>query len=660
MVTVPDANTLDLTSAMTLEAWVRPTAQSDWRTAVLKETSGDLVYALYSSSAYGGVGAARPSSWIAAQNVGSTTALPANAWSHVAVTYDRVNWRLYVNGTQVATRAYTAAIPTSTGALRIGGNSIWGEWFAGQIDDVRVYGRALSAGEVAADRDTGVGGGAPPPPDTTAPTATMTAPAAGSVSGTVTVSANASDDVGVSGVQFKLDGANLGSEDTTAPYSLTWDTRTAGNGPHTLTAVARDAAGNSGTATTVNVTVTNDVTAPAVSLTAPADGATVSGTIPVTANASDDTAVTGVQFKLDGANLGSEDTSAPYSVNWSTTTATSGPHTLTAVARDAAGNSRTSGAVAVTVANDSTAPTVSITNPADGATVSGSVGVTADAADAVGVAGVQFKLDGANLGSEDTSSPYSVSWNTTTASNGAHSLTAVARDAAGNSRTSGAVGVTVSNAAPPPPSGIVAAYAFDEAAGASVGDSSGKGNLGTISGATRTTAGKNGAALTFDGVNDMVTVPDAGTLDLTSAMTLEAWVRPTAQSDYRTAIIKETSGNLVYALYSSSAFGGSGVQRPSAWLGAQGLGATTALPVNAWTHIATTYDRVNWRLYVNGVQVATRAYTTAIATSTGALRIGGNSIWGEWFAGQIDDVRVYARALSAAEVAADRDSPVAP
>jgi hypothetical protein len=125
-------------------------------------------------------------------------------------------------------------------------------------------------------------------------------------------------------------------------------------------------------------------------------------------------------------------------------------------------------------------------------------------------------------------------------------------------------------------------------------------------------------------------------------------------------LVKETAGNLVYALYASSTFGGSGVQRPSAWIFADGLGPTTALPVNTWSHIATTYDRTNWRFYVNGVQVATRAYTPAIQASTGALRIGGNSIWSEWFAGQIDEVRVYDRALSAAEVAGDRDKPVNP
>jgi hypothetical protein len=213
----------------------------------------------------------------------------------------------------------------------------------------------------------------------------------------------------------------------------------------------------------------------------------------------------------------------------------------------------------------------------------------------------------------------------------------------------------------PAPGAPVAAYGFDEPTGTTATDASGRGNTGTIAGAAvRTTTAKFGGAITFDGVNDLVSVPDANSLDLTNAMTLEAWVRPTTVSNYRTVLVKETAGNLVYALYASSTFGGSGVQRPSAWIFADGLGPTTALPVNTWSHIATTYDRTNWRFYVNGVQVATRAYTPAIQASTGALRIGGNSIWSEWFAGQIDEVRVYDRALSAAEVAGDRDRPVNP
>jgi len=84
---------------------------------------------------------------------------------------------------------------------------------------------------------------------------------------------------------------------------------------------------------------------------------------------------------------------------------------------------------------DTVAPTVSITSPAHGAVVSGSIAIAAAAADDRGVAGVRFKVDGTNLGNEDTSAPYSVSWNTTMVPNGTHVLTATARDAAGNTTT---------------------------------------------------------------------------------------------------------------------------------------------------------------------------------------------------------------------------------
>ncbi|HYR86499.1 MAG TPA: Ig-like domain-containing protein [Terriglobia bacterium] len=285
--------------------------------------------------------------------------------------------------------------------------------------------------------------------DTAPPGISITAPTAGStVAGTITVSANATDNGTVAGMQFKLDGVNLGAEDTAAPYSVPWDTTTATNASHALTAVARDAAGNQATSAAVTVTVFNDTTPPTVSITAPNTGSTVGGTITVSANATDNGTVVGVQFKLDGVNLGAEDTAAPYSVAWDTTTATNASHTLTAVARDAAGNQATSAAVTVTVFNDTTPPTVSITAPNTGSTVANTITVSADATDNGTVAGVQFKLDGVNLGAEDTAAPYSVSWDTTTATNASHTLTAVARDAAGNQTTSGMVTVTVSNANP--------------------------------------------------------------------------------------------------------------------------------------------------------------------------------------------------------------------
>ena len=110
-------------------------------------------------------------------------------------------------------------------------------------------------------------------------------------------------------------------------------------------------------------TTPSDVTPPTVSITAPANGGTVSGAaVTVSGNASDNVGIAGVQFKLDGVNLGAEDTTNSYSLTWNSTTATNGTHTLTAVARDAAGNTTTSLVVSVSVNNDATPPTVSITH----------------------------------------------------------------------------------------------------------------------------------------------------------------------------------------------------------------------------------------------------------------------------------------------------------
>ena len=192
--------------------------------------------------------------------------------------------------------------------------------------------------------------------DTTGPSVSISSPTGGTVSGTVTVTATASDNTGgsgMAGVQFKVDGVNVGAEDTTSPYSVSWNTTTLANGSHNLTAVARDVAGNTTTSATVTVTVNNgSTTGPTVSITSPPAG-TVSATVAVTASASDNAGVVGVQFKLDGANYGPEVAASPYSISWDTTTATNGPHSLTAVARNSAGNTTSSAAVTVTVSNAS-------------------------------------------------------------------------------------------------------------------------------------------------------------------------------------------------------------------------------------------------------------------------------------------------------------------
>ncbi len=310
---------------------------------------------------------------------------------------------------------------------------------------------------------------------------------------------------------------------------------------------------------------------------------------------------------------------------------------------------------------DTTAPTTAVTAPANGAAVAGTVSLSASASDNVGVAGVQFRRNGVNLGAEDTTAPYSVTWDTTTVANGSHTLSAVARDAAGNIGTSASVTVTVSNTSPPPSptAGLVAAYGFDAGSGTSAADASGKNNTGTLSGATWFAQGRYGRALSFDGVNDVVTVPDATSLDLTTAMTLEAWVRPTALSGYRTVLMKEVSGGLAYTLYAHD-----NAPKPAAYVRISGkttsdaVGGTAALALNTWTHVAATYDGATLRLYLNGTQVGSRAITGSIVTSSNPLRIGGNSVWGEYFAGQIDEVRVYNRVLDAAAIRSDMATPV--
>jgi hypothetical protein len=203
--------------------------------------------------------------------------------------------------------------------------------------------------------------------------------------------------------------------------------------------------------------------------------------------------------------------------------------------------------------------------------------------------------------------------------------------------------------------GLVAAYSFDEGSGTIAADASGTGNNGTVDGATWTTAGRNGGALSFDGVDDIVSRADNATLDLTR-MTIEAWVRPSALSGWRTVVLKEGTDRLAYALYAHD-----NAPRPAAWINtgedrfSEGV---TALPLNTWTHLAATYDGATLRLYVNGVQVRSRAATGNIVNLPGQLSIGGNNVWGEWFAGILDDVRIYNRALTLAEIQTDMNSPV--
>ncbi len=298
----------------------------------------------------------------------------------------------------------------------------------------------------------------PPPVDTTPPTVSITSPSTGAtVSGLVPLSANASDaGSGIARVVFKVDGTTIAT-DTASPYASAWDSTLASAGAHTIQAIATDGSGNS-TTSSIQVSIAAppppaDTTPPTVSITSPANGATVSGSVSIAASASDaGSGVARVVFKVDGTTIAT-DTASPYSAVWNATGAAPGAHTIQAIATDGSGNSTTS-SIQVSIAAppppaDTTPPTVSITSPANGATVSGSVSIAASASDAgSGVTSVEFRVDG-QLIATDATGPYSAVWNATGAASGPHTIEVKAIDGSGNSTTSS---IQVSIAAPPPPS----------------------------------------------------------------------------------------------------------------------------------------------------------------------------------------------------------------
>ena len=197
----------------------------------------------------------------------------------------------------------------------MGGNNVWGEWFDGRIDEVRIYNRALVQSEIQTDMNTPIGVA-----DTTPPTAPTNLTANGGI-GSVSLSWTAStDNVGVANYNVHRS-TTPGFTPTTGnriaqPTSTSYIDSGMPAGTYYYRVTAQDGAGNLSPASNeASGTSTTDSTPPTVSLTAPTGGATVSGTVTVSANASDNVGVVGVQFLLDGANLGAEDTTAPYSVS---------------------------------------------------------------------------------------------------------------------------------------------------------------------------------------------------------------------------------------------------------------------------------------------------------------------------------------------------------
>jgi hypothetical protein len=294
---------------------------------------------------------------------------------------------------------------------------------------------------------------------------TVTSPASGAtIRDTIPVNASVSivGSLTVANVEFFVDGNFIGS-DSTASYSVSWNTRNVGNGSHSLTAVARDALGVRWTSNPVTVTVANDITRPTVTINQAAGQADPTNAAPINFTVVFSEAVsgfTGADVAISGTAGGTKTVTvsggpSTYTVAVSGMTS-SGPVSASiaaGVAQDAAGNTNSASTSTDNTVTfnadtaDTTPPTVAIISPSDGAPVSGTITVTASATDAGGVTVVQFLLNRQQLGALDDTVPYEAVWDTRTVADGSHTLQARAQDAAGNIGESAVVTVTVANGA---------------------------------------------------------------------------------------------------------------------------------------------------------------------------------------------------------------------
>lgn len=492
--------------------------------------------------------------------------------------------------------------------------------------------------------------------DTSAPSVTLTAPVPGTtVRDIVTLTADATDDVGVAGVQFKVDVADLGPEDITNTYSVTWDTTRVPNGSYTLTAVARDAAGNTSTAPPVTVNVANpDVTAPIISITSPANGAAVSQAVTLAASASDNEGVAGVQFTIDNVSLGLEQTVPPFWLSVDTRLLPNGSHSFTAVARDTSNNTATA-TVTVSVVNDTTPPVLSAVSAANVSTSTATIDWTtnepSDSQVEYGLTaayGSTTPLDGRLV----TAHSQALSG---LAAGTVYHYRVTSKDAWGNVTTSADFTFTT----PSKKGKRIGHWALNEGAGISTADASGNSLTGALAGATWAT-GKAGAALSFDGVNDSVDVPGAPALN-GYPLTVAAWIKTGSASGVRGIVNKYVAGSFNgWNLFLNDGNLCAWYLRDSASYVYEGGGCTFSVPGyndNQWHHVVYTVGADGGRLYVDGILKGSAGWTgtPGAVSTTEPLRLGrypGAFGGAEYFPGLLDDVRIYDSALTGGDVMA--------
>ena len=265
------------------------------------------------------------------------------------------------------------------------------------------------------------------------------------VNGTVNVTSSvAAGPAGIAGVQYAVDGSNVGGQVTGAPYSLGIGTQALAGGIHQLQAVAVDTIGDFAFAVSnFFVDEAPGSPPPGISFIAPVSGGMISGEVSVTASVSGSVPVATLQFTLDDMNVGPLLTLPPFETDLNTLSIPDGPHTLGITATDQA-NQTAQSSEPVTIENVPLA--IAMVAPAAGSVVAQSVAVTASLTGNVPVIGVQFEVDGTGIGDFITAAPYAANWITYAFANGVHTLSATAFDIYGNSAVA-SIPVTVQNVA---------------------------------------------------------------------------------------------------------------------------------------------------------------------------------------------------------------------
>ena len=397
-------------------------------------------------------------------------------------------------------------------------------------------------------------------------------------------------------------------------------------------------------------------TPPSVALTSPTAGASLSGTVTVSANATDNVGVMSVQFQLDGANLGSAQTSAPYSISWDTTTAAAGTHVLTAIAKDTAGLSATSASVSVITVLPVNPPTISVVASSVTGSSTATVTWTTDQASNSDVA---FGTTSA-YGTTTTLNTSMVTAHSVILSGLAASTTyhyqAVSSNSTGQQSASADYTFTTQAGSSTTLPNSVANWQLNSTSGTTAVDSSGNGHNGTLMNGPVWTTGVSGNALAFNGSNQYVKVPSTG-LNL-YPLTVSAWVKSGSTSGLHGIVNKYAAASMNgYQVFMNNGSLCAWYFKDSADYVWDGSGCTLSAPGYAdgnWHMVTFTVDATGGKLYVDGALKASRGWTGVAGANTNGQALSFARYPGvanPYLAATLDEIRLYGSALSASQVA---------